>query len=168
MADRIRACDSWELAQRGSSILGEVAAEQMPRLAAALLDPADRLGYRFTGGLDGRGRPAARLQLQGVLHAACDRCGRPVPVPIDEEAQFFFVAEEAELDRLPIDDAPDEPLIGSTQFDLAALIEDQAILALPISPRHEHCGSPLRQQPAPSAPTLRPFEALAGLKKRGH
>jgi uncharacterized protein len=43
---------------------------------------------------------------------------------------------------LPIDDAPDEPLLGSRRFDVAALVEEQAILALPISPRHAACTAP--------------------------
>jgi len=91
-----------------------------------------------------------------------------VLLPIDERARFFFVTDEAELGRLPIDDAPDEPLLGSAQFDLAALIEDQVILALPISPRHEGCDSPLRQLPASGEPTRQAFAALAGLKKQTH
>ena len=127
---------------------GEVALRQLPRLAAALLDPTDRLQFRFTGGLDTRGRHAALLEIEGQLHAVCDRCGGPV--------------------LLPIDDAPDEPLLGSAQFDLAALIEDQVILALPISPRHEGCDSPLRQLPASGEPTRQAFAALAGLKKQTH
>lgn len=166
MADRIGPCDVWELARKGDSISGEVALGQLPRLAAVLIDPADRLHYRFTGGIDERGRPAAFLELEGRLHANCDRCGRPLALPIDERARFYFVADETELDRLPIDEAPDEPLPGSTQFDLAALIEDQAMLALPISPRHEHCESPLRQLPGVGEPARQLFEALAGLKKR--
>jgi len=168
MADRIGPCDVWELARRRGSLSGEVAPGQLPRLAVAQLDPADRLRYRFTGDIDERGRAAALLEVEGQVHAACDRCGRPVSLAIDERARFYFVADEAELDRLPIDDSPDEPLLGSSQFDLAALIEDQAILALPISPRHEGCKSPLRQPPAIGEPTRRAFAALAGLKKRSH
>lgn len=168
MDDRLEPCDVWELARKRGSVSGVVALRQLPRLAAALLDTADRLQYRFTGSIDERGRPAALLELEGRVHALCDHCGKPVAVPIGEQARFFFVVDEEELGRLPIDDAPDEPLLGSERFDLAALIEDQAILALPISPRHEGCQAAAQAlPPAQSEPVRRPFAALVELKRRG-
>ena len=47
-------------------------------------------------------------------------------------------------------------------------IEDEAILSLPLVPRHDDCASPLAGEGEP-APERRqsPFAALAGLK-RGH
>jgi uncharacterized protein len=165
---RIERCDVWELSRKGLSLDGRIAVQDMPRLASQLVDVRDRLEFRFSGGTDSRGRPAAVLELHGTVHAACDRCGKPVPLPLHEQAAFFFVADETELGRLPIDESPDEPLLGSPRFDLAALIEDQAILAMPLSPRHEDCDAvDPRTGPEPEVPRRQPFAVLAGLKKRG-
>lgn len=170
-AERIAPIDVWELARGRETRQGDIDVHRMPRLAGQLVDAADRLRFRFTGAIDERGRPAARLELDGTMHAVCDRCGQPVAVPISERAQFYFVAAEEDLARLPIDETSEEALLGSQRFDLAALIEDQAILALPISPRHDRCAAAARDEGAraPEEGTQRPFLALAGLKKKdGH
>ena len=89
---RIERCDVWELSRKGLSLDGRIAVQDMPRLASQLVDVRDRLEFRFSGGTDSRGRPAAVLDLHGTVHAACDRCGKPVPLPLHEQAAFFFVA----------------------------------------------------------------------------
>lgn len=162
-------CDVWELARRGGQVQGELALASSERLAEALFDTAGTLRYRFSGMTDARGRAAATLEIDGQLSARCDRCGAAVDVPIRERATFYFVADERELARLPIDEAPEEALLGSPRFDLTALVEDQAILALPISPRHETCAMPaLADEPSAveKGPAHRPFESLAVLRKR--
>lgn len=169
IADAVRFCDVWALAQKGGSAQGELALRQLPRLAAELVHTEGSLRYRFDGLIDDRGRAAARFEVDGVVNVRCDRCGEPVQVPIHEGAQFFFVAGEAELAGLPIDESPQEPLLGSQHFDLAALVEDQAILALPISPRHDRCSGldPGGDDARGTAETHRPFAVLAALKKPG-
>lgn len=167
-SDHIEPCDVWELSRRAAAVEGELGLEEAPRLAAQLADTAGALRYRLTGLVDELGRPAARLLVQGRVRARCDRCGGAVEVPIGEQAQFYFVDDERALERLPIDDSPEEPLLGSNRFDLAALVEEQAILALPISPRHDDCAAPqpTAAERAPDGETHRPFEALAALKKQ--
>jgi len=168
--DPIRFCDVWELARRGGVVEGELALKDSVRLGEQLADTDGALRYRLCGLVDERGRPAARLELDGRVRARCDRCGEPVDVPVRERALFYFVADEAELGSLPIDEAPDEPLLGSHRFDLASLVEEQAILALPISPRHDDCAAPVTGDAgqAPEEEHHRPFEALAALKRPGH
>ena len=164
-----RFCDVWELSRRRGSVRGELTLGDAPRLAAQLADTAGALAYELSGLVDETGQPAAVLEVQGLVRARCDRCGGPVEVPIDERAQFFFVTDEQALGKLPIDESPQEPLLGSRRFDVAALVEDQAILALPISPRHDDCAGPGPRDGdrGSDGETHRPFEALAALKKKG-
>lgn len=165
--DPNRTCDVWELARTASALTGDLCLADLPRLGAEVCEVAGALRYRIDGRIDGHGRPAALLEVDGTVRVRCDRCGGPVDMPIHERAQFFFVAEEAELARLPIEDTPEEALLGSHRFDIAALVEDQALLALPISPRHAHCAAPPPEdeRAAPAGETHRPFEVLAGLRK---
>ena len=161
-------CDVWELARRAGSVEGEIAVGDASRLAELLADTDAALHYRMNGLIDPRGRPAARLEVRGMVRLRCDRCGAPVQVSVDELAQFFFVTDEEELGTLPIDESPEEPMLGSRRFDVAALVEEQAILALPLSPRHDHCAAaaPAEPETAADGETHRPFEALAALKKQ--
>ena len=76
---------------------------------------------------------------------------------------------EQELARIPDDESEDEPLLGSERFDLHELLEDEAILALPISPRHADCAAPAPAAPDAGAEATgrpHPFASLASLKSR--
>ncbi len=163
-------CDVWELARRGGEVSGELPIAQAARLIETLVDAGGLLCYHFHGRIDELGRPGATLQLEGWVRARCDRCGMPVDVPMHEQAEFYFVTDEAALNGLPIDESPDEPLLGSPDFDLAALIEDQAILALPISPRHDECALPAASSDVDldtgDGQNHRPFASLAALEPR--
>jgi uncharacterized protein len=165
--DQAEFCDIWELSRRRGTVKGELALKDMPRLAERLVDAAGALRFQMRGLVDELGRPAAMLEIEGRVLARCDRCGGPVEVLIDEQARFFFVADEEELGSLPIDESPEEPLLGSRRFDVASLVEDQAILALPMSPRHDDCASSATAEvdAGPDGETHRPFEALAALRK---
>jgi uncharacterized protein len=138
--DRI---DIYVAARSRAEWTGQLPLAALPRLCASLTDgPGDRDGaveYRCRGGTDTHGRPSLQLWLEAVLPLRCDRCGKKLALMLAGERIFYFVDTQAELAAIPIDDTPDEALLGSTQFDLAALVEDEAILQLPISPRHADC-----------------------------
>ena len=98
----------------------------------------------------------------------CQRCLKPVVVPVQIERDFLFVQGEdaaAQLDA----DSDDDVLAITRALDLRELIEDELLLALPLVPRHEVCPQPLPRafvhvDPA-AAPAEHPFAALAVLKQ---
>jgi DUF177 domain-containing protein len=159
------------LARSGGCVEGELGADDLPRLADRLLGAA-RVEFRFCGAIDAQGRPSAELQLRGEVGLTCDRCGASLRMPLSEVTTYYFVADAAELDALPIageleGDAEPEPLIASPAFDLGALVEDELLLALPISPRHERCPDPVGEAAADPAATpvaaRRPLGELGAL-----
>ena len=159
--------DVFQMARLGSSLEGQIAIADMPRLASALAHSRGALRYRCVGHIDEHGRPALQLQIEGVLPLRCDRCGEELELALQAQKKFFFVRTEPELVGIPIDDSPEEALLGNSRFDLQGLIEDEAILHLPISPRHESCvaaGEPT----STAAQTDRPhaFAPLAALRER--
>jgi uncharacterized protein len=159
-----RTVDIFELARTGGQVEAQIAVDQMPRLASLLARTEGQLRCRLRGRLDEHGRSAAVLQLQGLLGLTCDRCGKMLDWPLEADADLFFVADPAELDAIPITADGDEPLLGSRHFDWWDLAEDQAILSLPISPRHDRCER--GQLPAADGEDpRRPFAALEVLKK---
>jgi uncharacterized protein len=165
-----RSVDVFDLARQARSVEVQVPVEQMPRLASLLAGAAAPVRAELKGGIDDQGRDAARLCLQGTLPLICDRCGRPYEWSLDAEAGFFFVADEAQLRAEPIIAEGDEPLIGSGHFDWWELVEDQAILSLPISPRHPDCGpaAGASADGGPDGERSHPFSSLASLKKGGN
>jgi len=159
--------DVFTVARLGAALEGEIGFAAMPRLAQILVRQEGTLRYRCRGRIDERGRPGLRLFLQAVLPLRCDRCGRQLDLEMAVEKIFFFVPTQAQLSALAIDDSPEEALLGSAHFDLAALIEDEAILQLPISPRHEDCAPDSRAAAsATAAEQPHPFAQLAALRDR--
>jgi uncharacterized protein len=113
----------------------------MDRLAPLLAATGGTVEWLLDGVLDSKGRPAARLFLHSELTLRCDRCGKDLRMPVDSVANFWFVRSEEELDRQPVEATDEEPLIGSARFSVARLVEDELILAIPISPRHRECAA---------------------------
>jgi uncharacterized protein len=163
-----RTCDVYELARQRQVIDGELPIRDLPRLAAGLAAPTGSLKYRIAGRLDNRGRPGATLSLMGELEVVCQRCGAPLALRLERDAVFRFVASEEELNAVPIDDDEEaEAIVGGHSADLAAWIEDETILSLPLVPRHDDCKPVGVQSSAEPAATVRPspFAVLSDLKR---
>jgi uncharacterized protein len=162
-----RTVDVFELARTRGDVAGELPIRSADRLAPMLARTEGVLHYRAEFALDDRGRPAARLVWSATLAAKCDRCGAPVELDIGADARFYFVRTEEELNALPIEpEEVEEPLLGSRSFDLDALVEDEAILSLPLAPRHARCGdnAELTDGTREMSGRAHPFAALARLK----
>ena len=108
------------------------------------------------------------LHVKAATHVSleCQRCLRPVDVPLQIARNFLFVHGEdaaAQLDA----DSEDDVLAMTRALDVRELIEDELLLAMPIVPRHEVCPEPL--VPAAEDELVddkpNPFAALASLKR---
>jgi uncharacterized protein len=135
----MNAIDTSSFARNGASREGQLELRAMPRLGASLVNRHGTVSYHCEGFVDALRRPSMRLAVHGSLPLRCDRCGAQTDFELAVERVFFFVDTEAELAAIPVDDSPEEALLGSAHFDLAELIEDEAILQLPISARHPDC-----------------------------
>jgi len=116
------------------------------------------------------GTPAGVLRLQAGVTLECQRCLQHVRRTIESESRLAFVAREDA--PLPADH---EPVVGDPrEVDLAALVEEELLLAVPLIARHapgEECGLPAKagsrkSEPAPAAQEMRrPFAGLKDLMK---
>ncbi len=169
-ADLPRPIDVFEAARTASVVAGRVPLAAFERVRPSMPVLRGDLVYRFEGLTDPRGRAAARLHYEATVPLTCDRCGTVVDVPLQGQASYYFVRSESELARIPVDDSDEEPLLGSARFDLMELLEDELILALPLSPRHPDCeppGLPVVPDEAAAQPERpHPFASLAGFKGR--
>ncbi|HEY0877252.1 MAG TPA: DUF177 domain-containing protein [Zeimonas sp.] len=165
--------DTSRIARSGQSLSGEMAVERLPRLASLLASPDGRLEWSVRGWRNARAEGGyddfLELSFSGMLQPACVRCLEPVAVQVSDTRRYRLVGSEAEAERLDPEDDEYDVLAGGVRFDLDALIEDEAILALPPMPRHEQC-EPVRafeDEPAAEDDAEKPFAALQRLRDRG-
>ena len=117
----------------------EVRASAVPaafeRLASFLGGDQGELEYRLSGYVRKDEKPAISLSVRGTVTLVCQRCLGPLTVTVDAHRELVFVAsgrltsfddEEDDADYLPLDE----------MVDAHSLVEEEVLLALPMSPRH--------------------------------
>ncbi|MGE0558256.1 MAG: DUF177 domain-containing protein [Burkholderiales bacterium] len=120
---------------------GEIAIAQLPRLADRLTDDRGAVSFAVRGTHDRQQRPMLELDVSGELRLRCDRCLAPMDYRLALQSQVLL----AQPGAVPQDDDdPETPewIEAGRDLDLAELVEDEILLGLPLSVRHdqEHCG----------------------------
>lgn len=119
------------------------------RLHAELVEPSDDLMVRWKAegqrrsGADGAPVPWLNLTAHTLVPMVCQRCLAPVDVALDVDRWFRFVADETTA-ASEDEEAEEDVLVASRDFDLHALIEDELLMEIPVTPRHEVCPEPAR------------------------
>jgi uncharacterized protein len=153
--------DLFEFARHAEQASGTVAVSELTRVDTPHRD--GELEWSARGSMRGRhGTPRLDIEIDGAVTLTCQRCLQPMIEPVHIASRFLIANGEDEADALDQDDDYDV-VIGSTAFDLVALVEDEVILALAIAPRHDVC--PTGETDA-STPATRPsaFAALSALR----
>lgn len=121
---------------------------------------------------DADGQPAHWLHLTvaTTLPQICQRCLGPVDVVVKVDREFRFVDSEAVAEQQD-DESEEDLLVISREFDLATLVEDEVLMALPLVPRHETCPVNIKMVAADEgfevpAEKPNPFAVLAQLKAK--
>ena len=114
----------------------------------------------------GEGQTWLHVDAATKVSLECQRCLKPVDVPLQIARKFLFVHGEdaaAQLDT----DSDDDVLAITRALDLHELVEDELLLAMPIVPRHDVCPEPLplTEGEELSDEKPNPFAALAALKR---
>lgn len=151
----IPALDIHEFTRRGDAAGAREPIASFERLASLLVSTDGALGWHVEGrsavGHDGARQAFMSLSLQARPRMRCVRCLEPIEVELALEREFRFVSTEAQAEREDADDDELDVLVASRRFDLGALVEDEAIMALPPAPRHDDCQAPrVESAPAPT------------------
>jgi uncharacterized protein len=152
------AIDGLAFARGAAALEGRLGLESLPRLAQSGCSGAV-VDFVLKGEINERGRPGLRLVVDGSVRLQCQRCLDGLDLPLHLEAQLEFAASDAEI--AAADDDIDRVLVGR-EMSVAALVEDEVLLALPMVPKHERCSAA-----ADSASNARTsvFASLAALRK---
>ena len=89
-------------------------------------------------GPDGDEQAWLHLAVQALVPLTCQRCLVPADMEVVVDRAFRFVDSEA-LAEVQDEEAEEDVLALSREFNLRELIEDELLMALPLVPRHETC-----------------------------
>lgn len=144
-------------AQNAAQLAGESSLSKLERLAQDLYRPegdlvsmsAPNVSWRASGEsvavTGGAAQSWLHLSLQAQVPLQCQRCLQGMTHDVDVQLSFRFVKDEAEANAQD-DDAEEDLLVASKQFNLLELIEDELLMALPYVPVHEVCPVPVKLQ----------------------
>jgi uncharacterized protein len=145
---------------RGASVLaGRLGLDSLPRLAQSGCS-GSVIDFVLSGEINERGRPGLRLVVDGSVRLECQRCLDGLELPLHLEVQLEFAGSEAEIASAD-DDV--ERVVAGREMSVAALIEDEVILALPMVPKHERCGA---AADVGTKPRVSAFQALGALRRK--
>lgn len=146
-----RALDVFEFARSGRQAAGGLRISQLPRLSNEVPADAREREASFTWQAEGSTQPELqddgseapqpylRLAVHGSAWLECQRCLAPYEQSFDVDATYRLVETEEEAEAYPLDDDELDVIVGSRQFDLVDLIEEELLLSLPLVPKHDVC-----------------------------
>lgn len=160
---KIRASAAVAQAQRYT---GEVRVKDLPRLAQALADDVGSLQVEIVATQVSR-RAAMVGNIQGLVNLQCQRCDQPYAYPLKAAVDLRLVSSEEEEKQLLKDCEP--YWVHDDNLLLHELIEDEALLALPMLPRCNSCensvqAAPVQPERDEHSDRENPFAALKKLK----
>ena len=139
--------------QGGRMVSGELRSDRLHRLEDLAVGEPTSILWSFAGSsllrADGSRAARAELTLSGSVRMACTRCLQALDCELDEHRGLRFVSTESQAESEDAEDESFDVLVASRNFDLAGLIEDEILLALPPAPRHRVCHLPLAVSPEP-------------------
>ncbi|MDR1367625.1 MAG: YceD family protein [Candidatus Accumulibacter sp.] len=154
--------DSLAFARDAGSLEGILPIAGFFRLRDWLAGTAGNVVYRLEGGMSDRERPRLLLRIDALLLLRCQRCLKAIRYPLKLRSVLECVGEEEALTHEDIGDDAVDFLPVRDKIDIAALIEEEMILSLPIAPRHENCVLP--DAGKGGAEKVSPFSVLKSLK----
>jgi len=159
--------DSFDFCRQKEHRADEIPVSKLARLAAESVDGSGILRWSLQGGSDNRGHPKLTLAVAGQVRLRCQRCLGVFPFDVESESVLVLAKDEAsadELDALLADESV-EVIVGLKAMDVKALIEDEALLALPFAPKHEVCPDQALPEPIQDEKSESPFAVLKNLKR---
>ncbi len=150
-ASNPREFDVFEFARSGRQAAGAVRVPQLPRMVNEVPPEAPDRDTAFTWQAEGSTQPESqddgtetrqpylRLAVHGSAWLECQRCLAPYKQAFDINATYRLVLTEEQVNEFPLDEDEIDVIVGSCQFDLIDLIEEELLLALPLVPKHEVC-----------------------------
>lgn len=122
---------------RHAAFTGSVPLAKLPRLAATLADPVGELHVELQATRDDEGQDWLHGEIRGRLPLTCQRGLHAFDWELDVALSLALVDSEADEQKLLKDS--EAYRVEDDQLPLRDLVEDEVLLALPMTPR---CNDP--------------------------
>lgn len=157
--------DNLEFARHGAVLQGELAIARLDRLQALLFSSQGSLNYTLSGKIGAKGESLLECCIDGRLVLQCQRCLEALEYPLHVVSTLKVVKGLTQFDDVGDEDEAVDSIPASAAMNVSALIEEEILLNLPISPLHAP-GACREQKGVKSVKDERtnPFGALAALK----
>ena len=162
--------DNQRFAQNREELQGEFALDDCERLDDLLGNEEGRADGNVLFQLRGTRGPLGQLRLelrvQAQVARVCQRYMGAMLELVDVLSKLDVAPDDATIAHDDLTDDEADWIETSREFDVAELVEDELILALPVAPRHQVCPDMDAEIAAASLVKKEsPFAALAALKK---
>ncbi len=155
------AIDGLAFARGAGVIEGRLGVESLPRLAQSGC-LGSFLDFVLSGEINGRGKPALRLAVNGSVRFECQRCLSTLDLPVQIDEQLELALSEAEVTAA---DDDSERVVAGHEMNVAALVEEEILLALPMAPKHEQCSAAEGMGGSAKASSFQALSALGKLNR---
>ncbi len=163
----------FKLARQGQALNGVVKVDGLERLTTLLSDGNGLVEVSLQFGKDQSGINYVRGHLAAEVNMICQRCMKPMSVPVETDILLGIVFSDERAAKLP--ESFEALVVEEEPIPLARILEDELILALPIVALHENQGcEPVLGKLQAEAnkieqaeqKTTNPFAALSELKQQ--
>ena len=132
------------------------------RLREETADTSGAVQWAIRGGTHALGYPQMDLSVKAEVKLMCQRCLTPFVFAIASETKLVLAKDEEAADELEgkLADEELDVIAGSRSMNVQELVEDEVLLAIPLSPKHERCPDQLGQEFGAVDARVSPFEVL--------
>jgi uncharacterized protein len=126
--------DVSKLAETRAEFDFDVPVAQLPGIPSDVAASGGSVHARVQFGRE-QGFAVADIALRGAVEAVCQRCMQPMTLPVGADSRVAVVESDAGADAIP--PGWDTYLAPEGRLDMAALVAEELLLALPIVPLHD-------------------------------
>ena len=154
--------DAFEFSRKKDSLEGERAVAEFARLREETADTSGTVQWAARGGMHTLGHPLLHVSVKGEVKLMCQRCLTPFAFAVESQATLVLAKDEEAADELEdhLADEDVDVIAGSKNMNVLDLVEDEMLLAIPLSPKHERCPDQIGQDIGATDKRVSPFEVL--------
>jgi len=122
-----------EFCGQDEALAGQVVVAQLSLLREAVAKADGSLSYEIVP-LRFGGKPAVRVSLRGRLWHTCQRCLGDFEAEMSAQRVLVFASPPRDFE----DEGENTDFLGAdASFDVSALVQEEALLSLPMAPCHQ-------------------------------
>jgi len=154
--------DTFEFSRLKERREGELAVADFARLREETADATGAVQWLAQGGTHVLGYPQLHLSVKAEVKLMCQRCLTPFAFAIASQTTLVLAKDEEAADELEdkLADEDMDVIAGSKSMNLLELVEDEVLLSVPLSPKHERCPDQVGQEVGAADRRVSPFEVL--------